>query len=77
MVVALADISGLQKVATFTLNNLFQPGDTIHTTYVEDTANSGVLQTLAQLRDACEAVSMECGLFIQISACTLCYHSCS
>ncbi len=58
MVVALADISGLQKVATFTLNNLFQPGDTIHTTYVEDTANSGVLQTLAQLRDACEAVSM-------------------
>lgn len=42
MVVALADMAGLQKVASFTLNNLFQPGDTIHTTFVEDTANSGV-----------------------------------
>ncbi len=41
MVVALADMAGLQKVASFTLNNLFQPGDTIHTTFVEDTANSG------------------------------------
>ncbi|DBA69776.1 TPA: hypothetical protein ACH3X2_012498 [Trebouxia sp. C0005] len=40
MVVALADMAGLQKVASFTLNNLFQPGDTIHTTFVEDTANS-------------------------------------
>lgn len=43
MVVALADMAGLQKVASFTLNNLFQPGDTIHTTFVEDTANSGRL----------------------------------
>ena len=42
MVVALADMAGLQKVASFTLNNLFQPGDTIHTTFVEDTANSGL-----------------------------------
>lgn len=41
MVVALADMAGLHKVASFTLNNLFQPGDTIHTTFVEDTANSG------------------------------------
>ena len=41
MVVALADMAGLQKVASFTLNNLYKPGDTIHTTYVEDTANSG------------------------------------
>ena len=41
MVVALADMAGLQKVASFTLSNLFQPGDTIHTTFVEDTANSG------------------------------------
>lgn len=40
MVVALADMAGLQKVASFTLNNLYKPGDTIHTTYVEDTANS-------------------------------------
>ena len=45
MVVALADMAGLQKVASFTLNNLFQPGDTIHTTFVEDTANSGVPPT--------------------------------
>ena len=43
MVVAMADMAGLQKVASFTLNNLFQPGDTIHTTFVEDTANSGRL----------------------------------
>ena len=41
MVVALADLAGLQKVASFTLNNLYRPGDTIHTTYVEDTGNSG------------------------------------
>ncbi len=45
MVVALADMAGLQKVASFTLNNLFQPGDTIHTIFVEDTANSGFLLT--------------------------------
>ena len=41
MVVALADIAGLQKVASFTLNNLYQPGDNIHTTYVEDTGSAG------------------------------------
>lgn len=41
MVVALANLEGLQKVASFTLANLYQPGDTIHTTYVEDTAGSG------------------------------------
>ena len=43
MVVALADMAGLQKVASFTLNNLYKPGDTIHTTFVEDTASSGIL----------------------------------
>lgn len=43
MVVALANIAGLQKVASFTLNNLYQAGDTIHTTYVEDTGNAGEL----------------------------------
>lgn len=42
MVVALADKAGLQKVASFTLDNLFQAGDNIHTTYVEDNASSGV-----------------------------------
>lgn len=41
MVVALADMVGLQKVASFTLNNLYQPGDKIHTTYVEDTGSAG------------------------------------
>ena len=41
MVVALADVEGLQKVAYFTLKNLYQPGDTIHTTFVEDTAGKG------------------------------------
>ena len=41
MVVALADVEGLQKVAYFTLKNLYQPGDTIHTTYVEDAAGTG------------------------------------
>ena len=43
MVVALADMAGLQKVASFTLNNLYKPGDTIHATFVEDTASSGTL----------------------------------
>ena len=43
MVVALANIAGLQKVASFTLNNLYRPGDTIHTTYVEDTGTAGEL----------------------------------
>ena len=42
MVVALADVEGLQKVAYFTLKNLYQPGDTIHTTYVEDAASAGM-----------------------------------
>lgn len=41
MVVALADMAGLQKVASFTLNNLYQPGDKIHTTYVEDMGSAG------------------------------------
>ena len=41
MVVALADIAGLQKVASFTLNNLYQAGDNIHTTYIEDTGSAG------------------------------------
>ena len=41
MVVALADVEGLQKVAYFTLKNLYQPGDIIHTTYVEDAAGTG------------------------------------
>ena len=41
MVVALANLEGLQTVASFTLANLYQAGDTIHTTYVEDTAGSG------------------------------------
>lgn len=41
MVVALADVEGLQRVAYFTLKNLYQPGDTIHTTFVEDTAGRG------------------------------------
>ena len=42
MVVALANFEGLQTVAYYTLKNLYQPGDTIHTTYVEDSAGAGV-----------------------------------
>lgn len=42
MVVALANFDGLQTVAYYTLKNLYQPGDTIHTTYVEDSAGAGV-----------------------------------
>ena len=41
MVVALANIEGLKRVASFTLANLYRPDDTIHTTYVEDTAGTG------------------------------------
>ena len=49
MVVALADVEGLQKVAYFTLKNLYQPGDTIHTIYVEDAAGTGApVQTLVE-----------------------------
>ena len=42
MVVALANFEGLQTVASYTLKNLYQPGDTIHTTYVEDSAGEGM-----------------------------------
>lgn len=48
MVVALADVDGLQKVAYFTLKNLYQPGDTIHTTYVEDAAGTGGHHSMAK-----------------------------
>lgn len=41
MVVALANFEGLRTVAYYTLKNLYQPGDTIHTTYVEDSAGEG------------------------------------
>ncbi len=60
MVVALADMAGLQKVASFTLNNLFQPGDTIHTTFVEDTANSGVPLTHRAPKKNSESAACVC-----------------
>lgn len=50
MVVALADIAGMQKVASFTLNNLYQPGDNIHTTYVEDTGTAGTFTDIKCMR---------------------------
>ncbi len=67
MVVALADMAGLQKVASFTLNNLFQPGDTIHTTFVEDTANSGV-----QLTDRAPQNLSESAAYVHQAAACVC-----
>ncbi len=41
LVVALANIAGLQKVTQFALEHLWQPGDAIHEIYVEDSSAAG------------------------------------
>ncbi|KAL3159376.1 hypothetical protein ABBQ38_009807 [Trebouxia sp. C0009 RCD-2024] len=59
MVVALANFEGLQTVAYYTLKNLYQPGDIIHTTYVEDSAGADVIPSQHGLSDQMEEAVKE------------------